>query len=106
MPEQQFFAGLRYGGDLGWNASVEANAASNVAVNDQNTQYAPGYGVLGASLGYGFELADAHVSTFVRLDNLLNHSYVGSVIVNESNGRYFEPAPDRTVFAGLKITWK
>jgi iron complex outermembrane receptor protein len=106
VPEQQLFAGLRYGGDLGWNASFEVNAASNVAVNDQNTQYAPGYGVLGASVGYAFGMADAHVSTFLRLDNILDHSYVGSVIVNESNGRYYEPAPDRTVFAGVKVTWK
>ena len=106
VPEQQLFAGLRYGGELGWNASLEANAASNVAVNDQNTQDAPGYGVLGASIGYAFDLTDARVSTFLRLDNLLDHSYVGSVIVNESNGRYYEPAPDRTVFAGLRVTWK
>jgi iron complex outermembrane receptor protein len=40
------------------------------------------------------------------MDNLLDHSYVGSVIVNESNGRYYEPAPDPTVFAGVKVTWK
>jgi iron complex outermembrane receptor protein len=106
VPKRELFAGLRYGRELGWNASIEANAASNVAVNDQNTQFAPGYGVLGASIGYAFELADAKVSTFLRMDNLLDHSYVGSVIVNESNGRYYEPAPDRTVFAGVKVTWK
>jgi len=106
VPKQEFFAGLRYGRELGWNASLAANAASNVAVNDQNTQYAPGYGVLGASVGYVFDLTDAKVSTFLRIDNLFDHSYVGSVIVNESNGRYYEPAPDRTVFAGVQITWK
>lgn len=106
VPKQEFFAGLRYGRDLGWNASLAANAASNVAVNDQNTQYAPGYAVLDASIGYVFDLTDAKVSTFLRVDNLFDHSYVGSVIVNESNGRYYEPAPDRTVFAGVQITWK
>jgi iron complex outermembrane receptor protein len=106
VPKQEFFAGLRYGREIGWNASLAANAASNVAVNDQNTQYAPGYGVLDASIGYVFDLTDAKVSTFLRVDNLFDHSYVGSVIVNESNGRYYEPAPDRTVFAGVQITWK
>ena len=43
-----------------------------------------------------FDWRDAQVSTFLRLNNLFDHSYVGSVIVNESNGRYYEPAPDRT----------
>ena len=106
VPKSQLHAGLRFGGEFGWNANVEANAASSVPVNDQNTQAAPGYGVLASSVGYAFDLRDARVSTFLRLDNLLDHKYVGSVIVNESNGRYYEPAPDRTIFAGVKVTWK
>src|SRR5262249_34849268 len=106
VPKSQFSAGLRYGGDTGWNASVSANAASDGAVHDQNTQFAPGYGVLGASVGYIFDVADAQVATFVRLDNLLDRNYAGSVIVNESNGRYYEPAPSRSAFAGIKVTWK
>jgi iron complex outermembrane receptor protein len=106
VPKSQFHAALRFGGEIGWNANVEANAATSVPVNDQNTQSAPGYGVLGSSVGYAFDLHDARVATFLRLDNLLDHRYVGSVIVNESNGRYYEPAPDRTLFAGIKVTWK
>jgi iron complex outermembrane receptor protein len=106
VPKSSFYAGLAFGRDIGWNASVQANASSNLAVNDQNTQYAPGFAVLGASVGYGFDLADAAVSTFLRLDNIFDRNYAGSVIVNESNGRYFEPAPGRTVFAGIKVNWK
>lgn len=106
VPEQAFRAALRYGGDVGWNATVESNAAGNVAVNDQNTQFAPGYGIVSASIGYGFELSDTRVSLFARLDNAFDRSYVGSVIVNEANGRYFEPAPGRSVFGGLRVSWK
>jgi iron complex outermembrane receptor protein len=106
VPKQQFYAAARYGRELGWNASIEANAASDVAVNDQNTQFAPGYGVLGASVGYVVDLRDARVSTFLRIDNLFDKNYVGSVIVNESSGRYYEPAPDRTLFVGVQVTWK
>jgi len=32
------------------------------------------------------------------VDNLANRSYVGSVIVNESNSRFFEAAPGRTAY--------
>jgi iron complex outermembrane receptor protein len=45
------------------------------------------------------------ISTFLRLNNLFDKNYAGSVIVNESNGRYFEPAPGRSIFAGASITW-
>jgi iron complex outermembrane receptor protein len=106
VPRSDFFASLRYGGTLGWNAGVEMDAASNAATNDLNTQYAPGYAVVNLSTGYAFTLRDANISTFIRLNNVLDKSYVGSIIVNESNGRYFEPAPGRTIFGGVHIDWK
>ncbi|MDR3387195.1 MAG: TonB-dependent receptor [Rudaea sp.] len=106
VPRQDFYTGLHYGARLGWNASLEANVASDTPVNDLNTQAAAGYAVVNSSVGYTFEVADATISTFFRLNNVFDRSYVGSVIVNESNGRYFEPAPGRNVFAGVRIDWK
>jgi iron complex outermembrane receptor protein len=35
---------------------------------------------------------------FTSLDNLTNRAYVGSVIVNETNSRFFEAAPGRTAY--------
>lgn len=106
VPKSDFYLALKYGAAHGWNGSVEASALSDVAVNDQNTQAAPGFGVLNASVGYGFDLRDAQISTFLRLNNIFDRNYAGSVIVNESNGRYYEPAPGRTIFGGFQIRWK
>jgi iron complex outermembrane recepter protein len=39
-----------------------------------------------------------------RIDNLADRRYVGSVIVGESNGRFFEPALGRTWLVGA--TWR
>ena len=39
---------------------------------------------------------------FGRLDNLLDRNYAGSVIVNDSNRRFFEPAAGRRIFVGLR----
>ncbi len=106
VPDSDFYAALHYGGRSGWNASLEANVASATPVNDLNTQSAPGYGVLSSSVGYVFDVSNATITTFFRLNNIFDHSYVGSVIVNESNGRYYEPATDRNIFAGVRIDWK
>jgi iron complex outermembrane receptor protein len=38
---------------------------------------------------------------FLRVDNVLDQRYIGSVIVNEGNGRFFEPAPGRSWTVGL-----
>jgi iron complex outermembrane receptor protein len=44
------------------------------------------------------------LSEFVRIDNLGNRNYVGSVIVNETNFRYFEPAPRRNMSGGIQAS--
>ena len=36
----------------------------------------------------------------LRVDNVLDREYVGSVIVGDSNKRYYEPGPERSVYAG------
>lgn len=105
VPRTDFYSALHWDGGSGWNASLEASAASNVAVNDLNTADAPGYGLLNASVGYHFIAGHADINTFLRLNNILDHSYVGSVIVNESNGRYYEPGVDRMLMAGVQVTW-
>ncbi|MBJ2258349.1 hypothetical protein, partial [Pseudomonas psychrophila] len=36
----------------------------------------------------------------LRLDNLLDRQYVGSVIVADGNSRFYEAAPGRSWYAG------
>ena len=49
----------------------------------------------------------ARWSPFVRGDKLGGKTYAGTVIVNEANRRYFEPAAGRTGLAGvgLNLGW-
>ena len=105
VPRNFASAALRWQAPAHWRAALEANAASATPVNDQNTDTALGYATIDAIVGYAFERGNAHISTFLRLNNLADRHYAGSVIVNESNGRYFEPAPGRNVFAGCTVTW-
>ena len=46
------------------------------------------------------------MDVFGRVDNLFDREYVGSVIVNESNNRYYEPAPGRNYGVGLSVTYR
>jgi iron complex outermembrane recepter protein len=89
-----------------WSTAVEVNASSNVVANDVGTVRAPGYGVWNVELGRNWELGESSVRGFARLDNLLDKTYVGSVIVNEGNSRFFEAATDRTATVGLQWRWR
>ncbi len=43
------------------------------------------------------------VRGFGRLNNFTNVNYVGSVIVGDTNGRYFEPAATRNFLVGFIV---
>ncbi|HEV7715869.1 MAG TPA: TonB-dependent receptor, partial [Steroidobacteraceae bacterium] len=106
VPKSNAYAAVRWGQDLGWHGSVNGQYLSRVAVNDANTVFAPAYALVGLDGGFGVELRNFTVNTFARINNLLNRRYVGSVIVGDGNGRYFEPGPGFNVLAGVTVTVK
>ncbi len=62
--------------------------------------------VAALSAGYVKRLGNWEVNAYARVDNLFDRRYAGSVIVNESNGRYYEPAPGRGLGGGLGATYR
>ena len=44
------------------------------------------------------------LTEFLRVDNLTDRNYAGSVIVNETNGRYYEPSPRRNISVGVQAS--
>lgn len=101
LAKRSAFAAVAWAPATGWRGSVEVRALSRVPVNDLNTDAAGGFATVGASVGYVAHLGRWDWSAFVRGDNLANRKYAGSVIVNEGNARYFEPASGRTWLAGV-----
>ena len=53
-------------------------------------------------VGWQQSLWGAQLREYVRVDNITDRRYAGSVIVDESKGRFFEPAPGRNYFAGIE----
>ena len=45
------------------------------------------------------------MGSYARVDNLFDRRYAGSVIVNEGNQRYYEPAPGRNWSAGIDVSF-
>jgi iron complex outermembrane receptor protein len=103
LPRERLTLQARWGGDTGWTAGVEAQAVGRVPVANTNDERAAGYGVVDASVGYGFQGGALAGRAFLAVENAFDRRYAGSVIVNESNGRYYEPASGRTWLVGLEL---
>ncbi|MEQ1683199.1 MAG: TonB-dependent receptor [Burkholderiaceae bacterium] len=102
---RSLFAGLNWAPAQGLRGGVEGRYLSKVYVNDANSDAAAGYFTVSANVGYGIGLGTWELNGFARVDNLFNRQTIGSVIVNEGNGRFFEPAPGRTWTAGVSATY-
>ncbi len=90
----------------GWRLGLDWRHVGSVAANDTNSVMAPSYGVVGASAGYTQSWGPWKLNAYARIDNLANKRYVGSVIVNESNGRYYESAPGRQWMMGMNLSYQ
>jgi iron complex outermembrane receptor protein len=101
VPKQQLFARLQWQGQA-WSAAVEGNGVGDVAVNDIASQSAPGYFLLNLEAARSWNIGNGRLRGFVRIDNALDHAYIGSVIVNEGNSRFYEPGPDRGFLIGAE----
>ena len=91
-----------------WQWGADLNLSGKVFANDRNTDAAPGFAVasLHASHALGTSRHGSHGSTrwqvWARVDNLLDRNHVGSLVVNDGNGRFFEPAAGRRFMVGLR----
>ena len=90
----------------GFSAGLEGILRSNVQVEDTNTQNAaPGYAIANLRLAHDQKLAGLDVRTYARLNNIFDRQYIGSVVVGDSNGRYYEAAPGRNWLAGVNLRY-
>ncbi|MBC5766725.1 TonB-dependent receptor family protein [Ramlibacter albus] len=86
---------LAYEPAQGWRAGAELRRSAKVFVNDANSDAAGSWTTFGLHAGWRKPMGDWTLDTTLRVDNVTDRRYAGSVIVNEGNSRFFEPAPGR-----------
>ncbi|RJO07187.1 TonB-dependent receptor [Acinetobacter baumannii] len=103
IAKNQAYASLAWQPSHGLYGGVDVQYMDKVYVNDTNSDAAPSYSVTSPNVGYAWVIGDWKVNSFARVDNLFDKKYAGSVIVNDGNSRYFEPADGRNWSAGLRV---
>jgi iron complex outermembrane receptor protein len=103
IPEHAAFAELAYYAPSGFYAIWDSQYVDKLYVDNANSDSASSYSVSNLRLGYSRYYGDTEVTTFLGINNIFDKQYIGSVRVNEANSRYFEPAPERNLFAGIAV---
>ncbi len=104
LARQQAYLQLAW--EPGWANSVftlEATHTGRMAVNDRDTDFTDASTLFNLGARFEQQRGDWTWREFVRIDNLTNRTHAGSVIVNEGNGRFFEPGAGRSVYVGVEL---
>lgn len=105
IPRSWLHVAASWEGGKGWSAGVSGQYVDSMAVNNVGNARTRPYAVFDANAGYKFDNRETDARAFMRIGNVFGRRYAGSVIVNESNARYYEPAPGRTFLIGLDWRW-
>lgn len=90
----------------GFHTALEVVGRDKVYVEDTNTRKAaPGFAIANLRLGLEREKGPWKLKGFVRVDNVFDKQYIGSVVVGDTNGRYYEPAPGRNWLLGASARY-
>jgi iron complex outermembrane receptor protein len=85
-------------------ATAEVIASSRQYVDDANSASAAGWAIANVRAGGRIAVGGAEMLPVVGLNNVFDRRYPGSIVINAAGGRYYEPAPQRSISVGLTVT--
>lgn len=103
---QQFYGELAWKHQpIGFQTAVEARYNSKVYATDTNTASNDAYTIVNLRASLQQSFGKWKVTEYARVENVFDKAYVGAIRVNDSNLRYYEPAPGRNYIVGIKANY-
>ncbi|WP_212631264.1 TonB-dependent receptor [Pseudomonas sp. KB-10] len=107
IPNDTLYGELAWKPVEGFSTAIEGLYRSKLYVEDSNTaKAAPSYALFNWQARFEQKVGAMTVNQVLRIDNLLDREYVGSVIVGDGNGRYYEPGPERAWYVGAGVQYQ
>lgn len=108
VARQQAYAQLNWStrplAQLPIQASLIADHRGDIAATDDNSVLAPGHTLWDLALSSQTTWQGLDIEPWLKIHNLGDRDYVGSVVVNQGSGRAFEPGVGREIQAGFSVS--
>jgi iron complex outermembrane receptor protein len=88
----------------GTSLSATADLAGPADVDDANSAQAPGRAVFGAAIARDIHVGGVRLSPLVAVQNIGGIHYAGSLSVNATGGKFYEPAPGRVLLVRFALS--
>jgi len=106
IPPHMGVAELSYQFGTGGLVVAEARYLDDFFADDANQVKADGFLELQLRVSQEWSWKTGVLEMFGGINNLLDARYNNNVRINAFGGRYFEPAPGRNIYGGLRYRWK
>jgi iron complex outermembrane receptor protein len=63
------------------------------------------FNTLNFKMGKEFEISKSIIYPYLIINNIFQSEYFDNIRINAFGGRYYEPAPKRTIFGGIRVTF-
>ena len=103
VPKDRLFFEVAYANDSGLRLVWDAQWADEFFVDDANSLASREAITSSLRVSQELRFAGFEIEPFLGIDNLFDTEYDANVRVNAFGGRFFEPAPDRSYYGGLRI---
>lgn len=87
------------------SVTAELIGRAQIYFDDRNSDAAPGYWAANLHATLEQRLTRWRFAETARVENVTDRRYAATVIVNESNARFLESAPNRTFYVGITASF-
>ncbi|WP_245932383.1 TonB-dependent receptor family protein [Isoalcanivorax indicus] len=104
LPRHTLFTEAAWRHEGGHFVIMDSRFASDIETNNANDERAGSHAVVNTRIGRQWAVRGQRLDTHLGINNVFNRDYFSNIRINASNGQYYEPAPDRMIYAGLSVT--
>ncbi len=106
LPEQTWISQLTWENASDRFATLETEYIGDLLADNGNEVEADSYWLVNLRVGDGWQLDErSRLNAFVGLRNVFDREHYSNVRLNGTFGRYFEPAPGRSVYGGVELAF-
>ena len=103
IPKHSNFIALNYASNSGFFASIQSRFIGEIYIKNDNSVKDNKYKVINLNLGYLKKYDKVEIEPFFGINNVLNETYNDNIRINAFGGRFYEPAPERNIYGGIKV---
>lgn len=106
VPKTQVYQQIRLEGSIGLSASLTHEFQSSLPLDDENSVFTDAHHVFNGQLAWTHRWGPRlETKAYMNVENITDTSYSLGYDTNAFGGRYYQPAPKRYAYGGIRLSW-